>query len=73
MNVDVISVATAISEYAAQVRAIAQSSGRIADFDAAYQLEHAVSALRRADRRLAALRAEQAAAEVVASRRRSAF
>ena len=69
--IDIHEVAAEIVLIAEGVRRIAAESGRRADTDAVYELEEAAQHLRNAYRRLGQMRAEDAAKEVVAAKRRS--
>ncbi len=61
MSQDIPAMATKLESMAAGVRSAFARTGRRADADAAFELEEAAHHLRQADRRLGAMRAEQAA------------
>ncbi len=60
-------MAKTLESMAAGVRSAYARTGRRADADAAFELEEAAHHLRQADRRLGAMRAEQAAIEAAAA------
>jgi len=68
-SLDLMATADRIETLAGQVRAVHARSGRIEDNDAVFHLYTAAYEMRRAFKRMAALRAEQAAADAAPKKR----